>query len=104
MKTISIKTGLAAALAASAMPAAPVSAAEGDSIAVRYADLDLSTADGVEELDRRIDQAARDVCGYGEFELGSRIPSRELRQCYRDAKRQLDRQFAQIVEEAQRAS
>ena len=108
MKTRSINNLIGGTLAAAAMTLAATGVSAQDaqmrSAGVSHADLDLSTADGVEELDRRIDQAARDVCGYGEFELGSRVPSREMRQCYRDAKRQLDRQFAQIVEDAQRAS
>ncbi|MWV26361.1 UrcA family protein [Aurantiacibacter rhizosphaerae] len=69
---------------------------------ITHADLDLSTQEGVEELERRIDRAAKDVCGFNEVEVGTRARTREGRQCYRDAKRQLDRQFAQLVNEAQR--
>jgi UrcA family protein len=61
MKTISI---LALALIAAATPGTafalePVTATS----IVRTADLDLSSASGERELDRRIVQAARDVCG-----------------------------------------
>lgn len=108
MKTRSINSLIGGTLAAAAMTLAATGVSAQDvqtrAAGVSHADLDLSTAEGVRELDRRIDSAAREVCGYGEGELGSRIPSRETRQCYRDAKRQLDRQFAQIVEDAKTAS
>ncbi|RIV86532.1 UrcA family protein [Aurantiacibacter zhengii] len=108
MKTRSTNSLIGSALAAAAMTLAATGVSAQDeqtrAASVSHADLDLSTAEGVRELDRRIDSAAREVCGFGEVELGSRIPSRETRQCYRTAKRQLDRQFAQIVEDAQRVS
>ena len=95
----------ALALAASGLAFAPsVSAqqAETRTTGVTHTDLDLSTDEGVEELDRRIDSAAKEVCGFDEVEVGTRARSRDARQCYRDAKRQLDRQFAQIVNDARR--
>ncbi|RPF71415.1 UrcA family protein [Aurantiacibacter spongiae] len=70
------------------------------STAVRYTDLDLATADGVEELDRRMDRAARYVCRYNETDVGTRIRSRETRDCVDRARAQLDRRFAQIKREA----
>ena len=99
-KTISI------GLASFALVAAPAVSAQGDdtrTIGVTYNDLDLSSEDGREELNRRIDRAAKDVCGASEVQVGSRMPSREARRCYRDAKRQLEQHFAQVIEDQQNA-
>ena len=99
MQAITIKL----AIAASALALAPtVSAAEGDqrSTRVAYADLDLSTAEGVAELDRRIDTAAREVCDADRQVTGTRLESRSTRQCLEIAKTQLDRHFAQIKRNA----
>jgi UrcA family protein len=41
----------------------PAFAQEQDSVRVGYSDLDLSTPQGSERLDRRLRQAAADVCG-----------------------------------------
>jgi UrcA family protein len=64
---------------------------------VTYQDLDLATPDGQAELNRRIEYAARQVCGMGERTVGSNIVSRETRTCFRDAKRQLDQHFAGVI-------
>ena len=69
---------------------------------VSHADLDLATPEGNAELDRRIEHAAREVCGVGETTVGSRIRSREARACYDQARQQLDQHFAGIRREAQR--
>ncbi|WP_191229022.1 UrcA family protein [Aurantiacibacter xanthus] len=97
MQAITIKL----ALAASALALAPtVSAAEGTgeqrSARVSYVDLDLATPEGVAELDRRIDSAAREICAVDGVTTGTRIRSRGARECYETAKSQLDRHFAQI--------
>lgn len=107
MKTRSISTLVGSALAAAAMsmtftPAALAQEAQPRTVGVTHSDLDLTTAEGVAELDRRIDRAAKEVCGFDEVAVGTRLRSRETTACYRDAKRQLDRQFAQIVRNAQR--
>jgi UrcA family protein len=64
---------------------------------VTYADLDLATEEGRAELDRRIDYAARQVCGMSERTIGSNIVTRETRTCFRDAKRQLEQHFAGVI-------
>ncbi|MGB3795694.1 MAG: UrcA family protein, partial [Alteraurantiacibacter sp.] len=95
----------ALALAASGLVTAPaVSAtqAENRTTAVNHTDLDLETEEGLAELQTRIDRAAKEVCGFNDVEVGTRARTREGRQCYRDAKRQLDRQFAQVIHNAQR--
>ncbi len=108
MKPLSMTHVLSAAaliLATSGVAIAPAVSAqnvETRTTGVTHTDLDLATPEGVAELDRRIDRAAKQVCGMDEVEVGTRARSRESRQCYRDAKRQLERQFAQIVNDAQR--
>ena len=99
MQAITIKL----AIAASALALAPtVSAAEAEqrSSGVVYADLDLSTSEGVAELDRRIENAAREVCQANRTDTGSRIRSREARECVETARNQLNRHFAQIKRNA----
>lgn len=96
-------TGLKFALAAATLALTPAAHAD-DTIEsearVAYGDLDLTTEEGVAELDRRIDEAARTICGVREVRTGSRLPSRSARKCYDEAKRQLDRQFAEIKRNA----
>ena len=99
LKTISIALAGAALIAAPAMAAQET---ETRTTGVTYNDLDLSTENGRQELDNRIDDAAKQVCGMGERATGSNMATRESRQCYRDAKRQLERHFAQVIEDQAR--
>jgi UrcA family protein len=80
--------------------AGPAAAQERDTrtTGVTYTDLDLSTEAGQAELARRIEYAARQVCGMGERPVGSNIVTRETRTCFRDAKRQLEQHFAEVIE------
>lgn len=89
-------------LAAAALAIAPAVSAEDAprTTGVSYADLDLSTEEGVAELDRRIDAAAKQVCGVDDVNVGTRIMTRESRKCYRSAKRQLDQHFASVKRDA----
>lgn len=70
---------------------------EPQTVAVRYTDIDLASAEGLKQLDNRLERAARDVCGMDEAQVGSRIPSGHSRDCYRVARRNLDQQLAQLV-------
>ena len=45
----------------------------------------------------RLERAARDVCGVNEKVVGSHLRSQESRNCYREARRHLDQQYAQLV-------
>jgi UrcA family protein len=67
-----------------------------ESVEVHHADLDLKTPEGREELDRRINNAAREVCGLKEVRLGTKIRSREARQCVKDATLQLEDRLASL--------
>jgi len=102
MKTRSFTMALA--LAATGMAFAPVAHAAEDyrTVGVSHQDLDLTTEEGKEELERRIDHAAKEACGFTEAQVGTLLRTREQRTCYRQAKRQFDRHFAQVIEDAQR--
>ncbi|WP_338244473.1 UrcA family protein [Aurantiacibacter hainanensis] len=104
MKTISIKSGIAAALTAGALMAAPAYAAniEGHSVQVRYADLDLSTKEGQETLERRLDRAAQEVCGIDRRTSAQALPTSESRSCYRETIKNFEREIAVRTAEQQR--
>jgi len=94
--------GLAFAAAALAMaPSVAYAGSEQRTTGVVYSDLNLASDAGREELDRRIDRAAKQVCGVGEITLGTRIESRDARQCYNQAKRDLDQHFAGVLRNSQ---
>lgn len=82
-----MKTVLALAALAAAFTAAPASAQEpisisGGTIAVRTADLDLSSGRGVAKLDRRIRAAAGLACGTAsDFDLRGK---NKVRRCRHD--------------------
>lgn len=94
-----IKTVTAALLSAAIFATPLVASAQDGSrtTGVTYRDLDLATTEGRAELDRRIDNAARNACGMDEVVLGTRLPTSGQRRCYRDARAQLDQRFAQLV-------
>lgn len=94
------------AIAAAALAIAPTAAFAGDAdvvertTKVEYNDLDLTTEAGVAELDSRIESAARAVCNINQHQVGTRVRSRDARECFTAAKSQLDRQFAAIKRNA----
>lgn len=104
MKTNTIKAGLAAALAASTIFASPAFAAEGDTttVAVRYSDLDLSTQEGQQALERRLDNAAEQVCGIDRRTSGLRVQSTDAMRCYRETIKNFEREIASRAAEQQR--
>ncbi len=99
LKTISMTLAGAALLAT---PALAAQEREQRTTGVSYQDLDLTSEDGRKELDSRIEGAAKEVCGMGERSTGSNMASRESRKCYRDAKRQLEEHFADVIEDLRR--
>jgi UrcA family protein len=86
------------ALCALTPPALAAAPADGASVAIRYADLNLESAEGQAELTRRIDRAARAVCGIDAQSTGTRIPSRASNECYRNALQQIEPQFARLID------
>lgn len=88
---------LALALGAAVL-AAPVAARdEAPTVGVHYGDLDLTSEAGQRQLDLRLERAARDVCGVDEKMTGSHLRADHSRVCYREARRTLDQQYAQLV-------
>jgi UrcA family protein len=86
---------LAAVLAATTFATPAVAKDEG--VAVSYADLDLSTEVGQAKLERRIDKAARSVCGLDETRVGTRLQSREAKACFDETMAAMREQVAQRV-------
>jgi UrcA family protein len=84
----------AAALGAAAVFAAPAAA---ETVGVKYADLDLSTKAGQDQLERRIDSAARAACGMDEIRTGRFTTSTAQRQCYRQTKASVHEQVAETI-------
>jgi UrcA family protein len=68
---------------------------------VNYADLNLKSEQGQRALERRIDKAARDYCGVGVGQTGSRVISHSTRQCYQDARNAARQQIGELVEQSQ---
>lgn len=89
------------ALAALTTLATALPASAQESMNIPYQDLNLQTAEGQQALDRRIDQAARKLCGYDEIRTGTRARSKESTNCYRKAKAQAQKQFAAVIEAQQ---
>lgn len=79
---------IAAALAGTALTFSISIPAFADEIRVSYADLNLTTVDGRETLERRVNSAARKVCGYDNLPAGSLMPDPAARTCYVKARNQ----------------
>jgi len=78
------------------------SAAETNRLSVGYADLNLETAEGQKSLDRRIDQAVREVCGFNEAPVGTRIVSQDVRTCMTKAKASASERVSAILRQEAR--
>lgn len=92
------KTLVALAAIGLAIPAVPA-VAQGQSLDIPYADLNLATPEGQDQLDRRIEDAARKVCGGDRPVTSTRIKSRANSTCVASVKKQAKAQIASIVEE-----
>ena len=88
---------LALALGAAVLAAPLAAKDEAPTVGVHYGDLDLTSAEGQRKLDIRLERAARDVCGMDERMTGSHLRADHSRVCYREARRNLDQQYAQLV-------
>lgn len=98
MKTLAI----ASATIALAFTATPAFAEEPASVSISVKDIDLGTADGQRELENRIDNAARAVCGFDEIRTGTRIRSLSARQCVEKARADVAKQVATLIQDQQR--
>lgn len=87
---------IALATIATGLTAVPAAA---ESITIDHRDLNLATVEGQEVLERRIDNAAREVCGYDEQYTGSRFRPVSVERCYEQAKASASEQYAAVVSE-----
>lgn len=92
---------LAATALVSAMTVTPGFAAQPESITrkVRYADLDLSTASGIQTLHRRVARALETVCGSyaGTETVGAETEAATITKCRAAAEVKADRRIAQLL-------
>jgi UrcA family protein len=79
------------------IPQAAMAQEAGKSVEVRFADLNLNTAEGQQKLERRIDRAARQVCAMDQMTTGSRIASPAASACYRLALRNVRDRVASVI-------
>jgi UrcA family protein len=86
---------------AAAMAIAPA-AAFASSVELKYDDLDLSTKQGIDVLNKRIDKAAHQVCSAGIATTGTMLPSRAEQQCYEQTRDKLRKSVAAASEPSQR--
>lgn len=101
------KTPLTAAALGAALIAAPAFAGTAQqsgaqSMTIHYADLNLDTVQGQEQLERRIDAAARKVCNVGKHRTGTRIPSASSKKCFVKARQSARSQMAAIINDTRR--
>lgn len=89
---------IAAALCTAGLFAAPAAFAK--STQVQYKDLDLATATGQQQLQTRIEQAARDVCRVERATTGTHLKTTVDRACYNQALIQVRDQVAAKIEAA----
>lgn len=88
------KTAIALAAISTIFAAQPAFA---EAAVVSYKDLDLTTEQGQKELDHRIDNAAKEVCGMNEERTGTRIVSSDARKCYKEARQKLQNRLAALT-------
>lgn len=91
---------IALALSAAAFTL-PAAAAEGR-VGIRYTDLDLATEHGQQVLARRIDTAARAMCGMDDIRTGTIMPNSRSSECYERAKASATKQIADRVAQDKR--
>ncbi len=68
-----------------------------ESMSIQYSDLNLASAEGQAQLERRIDAAARKVCKLGQHRTGTRIPSAESKDCFAKARQSARTQMASVM-------
>ena len=96
--TLAPVLAFAATVGLFAIPGSASAEPSGKSVAVRYADLDLNTAAGQQQLERRIQRAARQVCAIDETNTGTRIRSRDATACYDQALRDVRSHLATAID------
>ncbi len=86
------------------IPHAAMAQEVGNSVEVRTADLNLSNPSGQKVLERRIDRAARQVCGTDDTVTGTLIRSPAAHACYRLALRNARAHVATATNNSQSGS
>lgn len=101
-KTNAPKTALfaAAALCTAGLFAAPAAFAETQSTEVHFKDLDLASADGRQQLQTRIEKAARSVCRAQRPTTGTHLRSIVDRTCYKQAMANVSERVAAVIDTA----
>lgn len=96
-----LKTGVAAAVLASSAFAVPALAQsnQGNSVEVRYSDLNLESEEGRERLRERLENAAAQVCGVDQVRTGTRLPNRQAKRCYDEALESFERAIAAQIQQ-----
>lgn len=94
-----ISKTIAAALIGSTLIATPLAAQAqpGQTVAVNYGDLDLSTEKGQAKLERRINAAAREVCKTDAVRTGTRMRSNDRTKCLETARASVRAQLAELI-------
>lgn len=93
-----------AAMVGLAATATPAAAQESIPTAtVYYTDLDLSTVEGQETLERRLVKTARKVCRMDERAVDSFLPSSSSQACFREATQKVDGQIAAAMRDQEKA-
>jgi UrcA family protein len=95
---IAMRQYLIALSALTVVAGAPAAAQD---FAVKYSDLNLQSAKGQKELERRIDKAAREYCGLDAPRSGTRMHSQGTRDCYRDARAAARQEMAALLDKSQ---
>ena len=73
--------------------------AQAESVNVTYKDLNLDTAAGQKTLERRIEAAARQACGFHRQRTGTRLRGSGSRECYEAAKISASEQIAARIKD-----
>lgn len=95
------KTAFASAALSLVLVAAPAAAGSSDNqeFTIEYRDLNLASPEGQETLDRRINAAARKVCGVGAERTGTRLVARKSKECVEQVRASAQEQIATLVED-----
>ena len=91
-----MKTPLILAAAGFALTA---SVAQAETRAVAHDDLNLATPEGQAALTKRVDKAARQICGYKPGKNRSLIMHLKARDCFESARARASEQVAARIEE-----
>ena len=98
-----LKTPLISAALGIALLTTPAIASQGEpSLNIEFGDLDLSTADGQKQLDRRISVAAREFCKANGVQTGTILRSSASTECVKQVRAIAYEQVAALTETEQR--